>query len=42
MSLVILPLSALHANGPYTLHDLILFHCGANKAQAAHQWDKLR
>jgi Na+/alanine symporter len=24
MSLVVLPLSALHANGPYTLHDLIL------------------
>jgi hypothetical protein len=24
MSLVVLPLSALHARGPYTLHDLIL------------------
>jgi hypothetical protein len=24
MSLVVLPLSALHASGPYTLHDLIL------------------
>jgi Na+/alanine symporter len=24
MSLVVLPLSALHAKGPYTLHDLIL------------------
>lgn len=24
MNLVVLPLSALHANGPYTLHDLIL------------------
>jgi Na+/alanine symporter len=24
MSLIVLPLSALHAKGPYTLHDLIL------------------
>lgn len=24
MNLIVLPLSALHANGPYTLHDLIL------------------
>ena len=24
MSLIVLPLSALHARGPYTLHDLIL------------------
>ncbi|HEY2546611.1 MAG TPA: hypothetical protein VGI46_11140 [Candidatus Acidoferrum sp.] len=24
MSLVVLPLSALHAKGPYTLHDLLL------------------
>ena len=24
MNLVVLPLSALHAKGPYTLHDLIL------------------
>ena len=24
MTLVVLPLSALHARGPYTLHDLIL------------------
>ena len=24
MNLVVLPLSALHARGPYTLHDLIL------------------
>jgi hypothetical protein len=24
MNLIVLPLSALHAEGPYTLHDLIL------------------
>ena len=24
MNLIVLPLSALHARGPYTLHDLLL------------------